>query len=110
MRCRRPRSFDPRVRRALGTAVVAFILWGAAFAPLAGLGEAPPDPAELTIPRLFLLHGLMAAALAAWYAVGYLPRMGGPGSRYPTGAPSSASPAPRATSWRWAPRSGSRSG
>src|SRR5688572_23322001 len=75
-----PGSFDSRFRRALGAAVVAFILWGAAFAPLAGLGEAPPDPAQLTIPRLFLLHALMAAALAAWYALGYLPRQGGPGS------------------------------
>ncbi len=110
MRCPAPagRSMHA-LRRALGTAVVAFILWGAAFAPLAGLGEAPPDPAQLTIPRLFLLHGLMAAALAAWYALGYLPRPGR-SAVAPTGARSSASPARRATSWRWAPRSGSRSG
>jgi membrane protease YdiL (CAAX protease family) len=76
-----PPSYNPRLRRALGSSIVAFILWGAAFAPLAALGEAPPDPAELTIPRLFLLHGLMAAALAAWYAVAHLPRQGGPGWR-----------------------------
>ena len=71
-------SYNPKLRRALGSAVVAFILWGAAFAPLAGFGEAPPDPAELTIPRLFLLHGLLVAALVTWYGLGYLPRLGGP--------------------------------
>jgi membrane protease YdiL (CAAX protease family) len=66
--------FEPRLRRALGTGVVALILWGASFAPLASLGEAPPDTADLTIPRLFLLHGLLVIALLAWYALGYLPR------------------------------------
>ena len=76
-----PRSSSARLRRALGSAVVAFILWGAAFAPLTALGEAPPDPADLTIPHLFLLHGLMVAALVTWYGLGYLPRLGGPGWR-----------------------------
>jgi membrane protease YdiL (CAAX protease family) len=70
-----------RLRRALSASVLALILWGASFAPLAMLGQAPPDPAQLTIPRLFLLHGLLVIALAAWYALGYLPRRGGPGWR-----------------------------
>jgi membrane protease YdiL (CAAX protease family) len=69
-----PASLQPSLRRALGTAVVGLILWAAAFAPLASLGEPPPSTAELTIPRLFLLHGLLVAALAAWYVLGYRPR------------------------------------
>jgi membrane protease YdiL (CAAX protease family) len=85
-----PPAFEPWLRRALGTTVVAVILWGAAFAPLASLGEAPPDTAELTIPRLFFLHGLLVAALAAWYAVGYLPRLGGPDWRAAFGLQASA--------------------
>ncbi len=76
-----PMAFEARLRRALGTTVVAVILWGVAFAPLASLGDAPPDAAELTIPRLFFLHGLLVAALAAWYALAYLPRRDGPGWR-----------------------------
>jgi membrane protease YdiL (CAAX protease family) len=67
-------ALQASLRRALGTAVVGLILWAAAFAPLASLGEAPPSTEELTIPRLFLLHGLLAVTLAAWYALGYLPR------------------------------------
>jgi membrane protease YdiL (CAAX protease family) len=85
-----PQPFDPRLRRALGTAVVAVILWGAAFSPLASLGQAPPDTAELTIPRLFFLHGFLVAALAAWYAVGYLPQSSGPDWRAAFGLQGSA--------------------
>ena len=72
---------DARLRRALGTLVIAAILWAGAFSPLTALGEPLPDQAELTIPRLFVLHGLLVIALAAWYAVGYLPRGDGPGWR-----------------------------
>jgi membrane protease YdiL (CAAX protease family) len=86
----RPPAFEPQLRRAFGTAVVAVILWGAALAPLASLGEAPPDTAELTIPRLFFLHGLLVAALAAWYALGHLPRVGGPDWRAAFGLEASA--------------------
>jgi len=68
-------SFDARLRRALGSGVLALILWGACFAPIATLGEPPPDTADLTIPRLFVLHGLLVVALAAWYALGHLPRL-----------------------------------
>jgi membrane protease YdiL (CAAX protease family) len=82
--------FEPSLRRAFAAAAVGFILWAAAFAPLASLGEAPPTTAELTIPRLFLLHGLLVAALAAWYALGYLPRLGGPSWRAAFGFEASA--------------------
>ena len=80
-----PRFFDPEaldapLRRALGMLVVAAILWAGAFAPLAAIGEPPPDPADLTIPRLFVLHGLLVLALGAWYALGYAPRRAGPGA------------------------------
>jgi membrane protease YdiL (CAAX protease family) len=68
-----PASPDAPLRRALGVLVIGAILWAGAFAPLTAIGEAPPDPAELSVPRLFLLHGLLVLALAAWYAVGYLP-------------------------------------
>jgi membrane protease YdiL (CAAX protease family) len=85
-----PVPFDARLRRALGTGVVALILWAAAFAPLAALGEPPPDAAELTIPRLFFLHGLLVAALAVWYAVAYIPRFDGPGWRAAFGLEGSA--------------------
>jgi membrane protease YdiL (CAAX protease family) len=67
-------SPDARWRRAFGALVVAAILWASAFAPLSLIGVAPPDPAQLTVPRLFLLHGLLAIALAVWWALGYLPR------------------------------------
>jgi membrane protease YdiL (CAAX protease family) len=65
---------EARLRRALATLVIGAILWAGAFSPLTAIGEEPPDPAELTVPRLFLLHGLLVIALAAWYALGYLPR------------------------------------
>ena len=76
-----PRLADPFApdappRRTLALLVLAGILWVAAFAPLASLGSPPPDPSLLSIPRLFLLHGLLALALAAWYAIGYQPRRG----------------------------------
>lgn len=64
---------DARVRRALALVVVAAILWAGAFAALGAIGEPPPDLSDLTIPRLFLLHGLLVVALAAWYVLGYLP-------------------------------------
>jgi membrane protease YdiL (CAAX protease family) len=78
---------DSRLRRALGALVIAAILWAGAFAPLSAIGEPLPDPAELTVPRLFLLHGLLVVALACWYAVGYLPRRGGGSWREAFGLP-----------------------
>jgi membrane protease YdiL (CAAX protease family) len=73
-----PPAPDARARRLLGLLVVAAILWVGAFAPLASIGEPPPDLSELTIPRLFTLHLLLVAALTAWYVLGYLPRDHGP--------------------------------
>ena len=82
--------YDARLRRALGTLVIAAILWAGAFAPLTGIGEPLPDPAELTIPRLFLLHGLLVVALCCWYAAGYLPRKEGWSWRQAFGLPSAS--------------------
>jgi membrane protease YdiL (CAAX protease family) len=72
---------DAPTRRALGALTLAAILWAGAFAPLSAIGEPPPDLSQLTIPRLFVMHGLLVAAVFAWYALGYLPRRAdvGPG-------------------------------
>ncbi len=76
----RPPAFDPRwrgpgaaaVRRGLALAVVAAVLWIGVFGPLGTLGtDVEPDFSQIHAAQLFLLHGLFAAALAAWYVLGF---------------------------------------
>jgi membrane protease YdiL (CAAX protease family) len=69
---RRPPGFAQPWRRALATAVLALLFYLAIFQPLAALGES--DPTDLVgqpIPLLFVGHGVMLAAVAAWAALGF---------------------------------------
>lgn len=59
-------------RRSLAFGVVAAILYGAVFLPLGAIGvESTVDLSHASTPRLFLLHGLLVTALAAWLLLGY---------------------------------------
>ncbi len=67
-----PPGFAVPWRHAVATAVLAGILWLGVFAPLGTLGlEIEQDLSGLTVPRLFLLHGLLVATLVAWFLLGY---------------------------------------
>ena len=53
-------------------AIVAGVLWLGVFAPLGTIGtEIQPDFSQMHAAQLFLLHGLFAASLAVWYALGF---------------------------------------
>ncbi len=74
--CRRkgllPPGFDRPWRRAAGGALVFLILWSAIFAPIGELGlEEKLDLSSISTPRLFLLHGMMAAAVLGWFLLGF---------------------------------------
>lgn len=68
-----PPGFAVPWRRAAATALLAGVLWLGVFAPLGMIGlEIEQDLTGLTVPRLFLLHGLLAATLVAWFLLGFL--------------------------------------
>ena len=59
-------------RRALAMAILAGVLWLGVFGPLAIVGtDFEPDFSQVHAGELFLLHGLFAASLAAWYLLGF---------------------------------------
>jgi membrane protease YdiL (CAAX protease family) len=60
------------VRRALGLAVLAAVLWIGVFGPLGTVGSGiEPDLSRVPPGQLFLLHGVFAAALGLWYLLGF---------------------------------------
>jgi membrane protease YdiL (CAAX protease family) len=68
-----PPGFRSAWRRGAAFVLLAALLWGAVFLPLGRLGEALVlDPSKITTPQLFVLHALMLAVVAAWFALGYL--------------------------------------
>ena len=74
--CRRkgllPPGFDRPWRRAAGGALVFLILWFGIFAPIGEIGlEQKLDLSSISTPRLFLLHGMMAAAVLGWFLLGF---------------------------------------
>ncbi len=78
-----PPGFAVPWRRAVANALLAGVLWLGVFAPLGMLGlEIEQDLSGLTVPRLFLLHGLLLGTLVAWFLLGYAgigAPAGGPG-------------------------------
>jgi membrane protease YdiL (CAAX protease family) len=59
-------------RRALASAVVTGILWVGVFAPLGNIGlSLEPDLSQISIPQLFLLHGLLVGTMVFWFLLGY---------------------------------------
>jgi membrane protease YdiL (CAAX protease family) len=68
----RPPGFATPWRRVAASFLLALVLWAGVFGPLGTLGEATElDVSKLTEGQLFLLHGLLVAFLAAWYALGF---------------------------------------
>lgn len=85
-----PPGFASPWRRSLAFGLVAAILYGGLFLPLALPGlESEVDMATLNPARLFLLHALLAIVLAAWAAVAY---GGGARAATPAGAPTAEVP------------------
>lgn len=67
-----PPGFRTPWRRALASAVVTGILWLGVFAPLGNIGlSLEPDLSQISVPQLFLLHGLLLATVALWFLLGY---------------------------------------
>lgn len=68
-----PPGFREPWRRGLAAALLATLFWLGIFGPAAAIGRAePPDPAQLQVSGLFLLHALMVLVILAWYALGWL--------------------------------------
>jgi membrane protease YdiL (CAAX protease family) len=68
-----PPGFAIPWRRGAALALVALILWVGSLAPLASIGRPSQelDVSQITTPRLFLLHGLLAAAMGIWFLLGF---------------------------------------
>jgi membrane protease YdiL (CAAX protease family) len=75
--CRRkglmPPGFRYPWRRAAASALVFLILWFGIFAPLGEIGLAEPklDLSAISVPRLFLLHGMLALVVLGWMVLGF---------------------------------------
>lgn len=68
-----PPGFREPWRRGVAAALLATLFWLGIFGPAAAVGRAaPPDPGELQVSGLFLLHALMVLVILAWYALGWL--------------------------------------
>ncbi|MDH3254736.1 MAG: CPBP family intramembrane metalloprotease [Acidobacteriota bacterium] len=74
------------LRRATALLVVAGALWLGVFAPLGSLGvESVFDPTGIKAPQLFLLHGLLLAAVGSWFLLGFGAGGSGTGPRHQFG-------------------------
>ena len=70
-------AWEVALRRTLAAGVLSLVLYLGVLAPLGMIGnEAVLQPSDLHIWQLFVLHGLFAVALLAWYGVGFLPHRG----------------------------------
>lgn len=68
-----PPGFAVPWRRGAALALLAGVFWIGVFAPLGMLGlETEMDLSGLTVPRLFLLHGILVATLVGWFLLGYV--------------------------------------
>jgi len=66
------------LRRGGALIILWLVLWVGVFEPLGALGlDVELDLSQLRAPQLFLLHGLFAFCLVAWYLLGFV----GVGSR-----------------------------
>lgn len=65
------------LRRGLALALLCGVLWVGVFLPLGSAGlDQEIDVEALTVPQLFLLHGLLVFSLMVWYGLGFPPRSG----------------------------------
>jgi membrane protease YdiL (CAAX protease family) len=102
-----PPGFAVPWRRALALALLTGILWLGVFAPLGMLGlDVERDVSGLTVPRLFLLHALLAATLLAWFLLGFLGT--GRAGAAPDADPGTAAPPPPSLSRLFAAQFGFR--
>jgi membrane protease YdiL (CAAX protease family) len=66
-------------RRGTAFALLAGVLWVGVFRPLGEFGlDLNFDPSKISTPQLFLLHGLLAAVVLAWFALGFVAVPGSP--------------------------------
>jgi membrane protease YdiL (CAAX protease family) len=86
-RCRRrgldPPGFREPARRVAGLGALALALAVAVFFPLARIGVAaePVDYSTVPVWQLFLVHAVLVAALAGWWAAGWGGGARAPGQR-----------------------------
>ncbi len=60
------------LRRVCSLGLLWVVLWIGVFSPLGALGSNQEiDISALTVPQLFLLHGLLIFCVAVWYVCGY---------------------------------------
>lgn len=66
-----PPGFASPLRRVTGLALLTVVFWVAVFVPLSQLGTTPPEFEPIPTWQLFLVHALLVAAVAGWYAAGF---------------------------------------
>ena len=60
-------------RRGISLALLWLVFWIGVFLPLGALGsDQEIDIASLTVPQLFILHGLLIFCVAVWYVCGFV--------------------------------------
>lgn len=69
------RDWQPVLRRVLAAGVLAVVLYLGVMAPLGLLGANVPElqASDPHVAQLFMLHGVFAASLLAWFCLGFLP-------------------------------------
>ena len=61
------------MRRAIALSALCVVLWVGVFLPLGAIGtEQEVDIQGLTVPQLFMLHGLLITCVAVWYVCGFV--------------------------------------
>lgn len=68
-----PPGFRDPARRLAAGGLVALVLWLVCFAALGSVGQASrlPDLSGVSWLRLFAVHAMLVAAIAAWYLLGF---------------------------------------
>lgn len=78
-----PPGFHDPLRRAAAGLAVGLVLWIGVFSSLGNIGlSLEPDLSQITVPQLFLLHGLLVLTLAVWFLLGYAGQAPGLGRQF----------------------------
>ena len=76
-----PPGFASLPRRILGLVGLTFVFWIGVFLPLSQLGVATePEFSAIPVWQLFVVHALLVAAIAGWWAAGFLGTAPHPGA------------------------------